>query len=74
MSRADKVRDAKRLLTEEGYIISSLWSVADVKESYDVTDLVAMQILEEALSNEGYIQNTYEEIDVAAERMNLTKI
>jgi len=74
ISKADKIREAKILLAEQGYMISSLWSVEDVQENYEVTDFVAMQILEEAIgNNESYIEHVFEEIDAVAERMNLTK-
>jgi len=74
ISKADKIRAAKILLAEEGYMISSLWSVHDVVDNYEVTDFVAMQILEEAIgNNESYVEHTFEEIDSVAERMGLTK-
>jgi len=51
ISKSDQVRAAKKLLAEEGYITDSLWSIEDVKRDYNVTDLEAMEILEDAIGN-----------------------
>ena len=48
-------------------------NIQDVKESYDVTDQVAMQILEQVLNSEYVISEIFLMIDNEAGRMNLTK-
>ena len=51
ISKADKIRAAKKLLAEEGYMISSLWCIQDVQENYNATDMEAMEILEAAIGS-----------------------
>tara|TARA_R110002074_G_scaffold87945_4_gene194072 strand:- start:3897 stop:4172 length:276 start_codon:yes stop_codon:yes gene_type:complete len=72
MSKANVLK-CKELLTLEGYPTDSLWNIQDVKESYDVTDQVAMQILEQVLNSEYVISEIFLMIDNEAGRMNLTK-
>jgi hypothetical protein len=74
ISKSDQVRAAKKLLADEGYMISSLWSIGDVQEHYNVTDLVAMEILEESIGgNENLSGEVFSFIDEAASRRGLIK-
>ena len=50
IGRAESIREAKRLLMEEGYMIEGVWHISDVQDNYNATDLEAMQILESALN------------------------
>ena len=67
----DRISKAKELLKESGYYIHTLYHVEDVTSMYDCTDSQAMDILDQALDNDGTANQVWESIRYFAEDIGL---
>ena len=67
----DKIADAKELLRQNGYYIYSMYHIEDVQSYYECTDSEAMDILDQALDNDGTANQVWESIRYFAEDMGL---
>lgn len=65
---------ARELLESKGYFVGNLWHVKDVQSRFNCTDEEAQLVLENALHNEGAMEQIWMSIDFAAEEYNLEKI
>ena len=65
------VRLAKRYLENNGYYTRNLWTVEDVTVLYDCDKHIAMEILDQAITNDNIIIDIHMEIMNAAERIKL---
>ena len=68
---AELISQAKELLRENGYYIYSLYHIEDVQSHYECTDAEAMDILDQALDNDGTANQVWESIRYFAEDMGL---
>jgi len=71
ISTNDKISDAKELLRENGYYIYSMYHIEDVQSNYECTDSEAMDVLDQALDNDGTANQVWESIRYFAEDMGL---
>lgn len=58
---------ARALLRKKGYFVENLWHIDDVKQNWDCSDEVAMDILEDALLNEATMEQIFLAIDDVAD-------
>jgi hypothetical protein len=72
----DKIEQAKAILREAGYYTGNLWHINDVKNNHECTDEEALEVLSEALDNEGTIDQIWFAIDFHAKELldDTTKI
>ena len=55
---------SKQQLARQGYVLSNLWHVQDVLQSYEeLTVVEAEEVLENALNNERVMESIFEQID-----------
>ena len=59
----DKIEQAKKTLRDAGYYVDNLWSVEDVKQNYDCDNETALEILNNALTNEATMERIWFAID-----------
>lgn len=57
----------------KGCYTNNLWHVDDVKQTYNCTDEEALEILDNALTDERITSEIFEEIDSIAENMGIEK-
>ena len=63
---------SKQQLARQGYVLSNLWHVQDVLQSYeDLTVEQAEEVLENALNNERVMERIFEQIDYEVELIEL---
>jgi len=67
----ERISQAKELLRESGYYIYSMYHIEDVQSHYECTDSEAMDILDQALDNDGTANQVWESIRYFAEDMGL---
>ena len=65
--RLSQVSQAKALLEKEGYFTANLWHVADVQQTYDISQEDALTVLEGAMTGDWINEQIYECIDLIAE-------
>jgi len=65
--------DNKLPRLREDYQTENLWCVADVQHTYDCTDEEALEVLEQALTNEATMEQMWFALDFHAEDNELTK-
>jgi len=65
--RLSKIETAKKYLESQGYFTANLWHVDDVKQSYDVSDEEALDVLEDAMTSDWVTSQIFEAIDIVAE-------
>ena len=65
--RLSKIETAKKYLESQGYFTANLWNVDDVKQSYDVSDEEALDVLEDAMTSDWVTSQIFEAIDIVAE-------
>jgi hypothetical protein len=65
------VRLAKKYLENNGYYTRNLWTTEDVTVLYDCDNDIAMEILDQAITNDNIIVDIHMEIMNAAERIKL---
>lgn len=59
---------SKQQLARQGYVLSNLWHIDDVLQSYeDLTVEQAKEVLENALNNERVMERIFEQIDYEVE-------
>lgn len=84
MENFKSVEDARAFLREQGYFVDNLWHVDDVKSTFfNPTDLsnngnidsdLAMDVLNETLTNSAVMEAIWESMDIIAEgEFNLKK-
>ena len=66
-----QVEEARELLKSKGYYMDNLWTIDDVKNQYECTDIEAMGILDKVLQSEWLVSNIFEMISDYAEKNNL---
>ena len=60
--------NSKQQLARQGYVLSNLWHVQDVLQSYEeLTVEQAEEVLENALNNERVMERIFEQIDYEVE-------
>jgi len=64
--RLSKIETAKKYLESQGYFTANLWNVDDVKQSYDVSDEEALDVLEDAMTSDWVTSQIFEAIDIVA--------
>jgi hypothetical protein len=74
MSNFKTVEEAKAFLTEQGYYTDNLWSVEDVQTRFKCTDDEAQEVLDQALSSEGTMEQIWFDIDYYAVEQGLINI
>ena len=62
---------SREFLKSKGYYVDNLWSIDDVQEHYECTDIEAMGILHKVLQNDWYMERVFEMINNQAEEDNL---
>ena len=65
--RLSQISQAKALLEKEGYFTANLWHVADVQQTYDISQEDALTVLEGAMTGDWINEQIYECIDLIAE-------
>jgi hypothetical protein len=55
----DKIEQAKKTLRDAGYFTDNLWHVDDVKQNYDCDDETALEILDNALTNDATMEQIW---------------
>jgi hypothetical protein len=55
----DKIEQAKSILRDAGYFVDNLWSVEDVKSIYKCDNDAAQEILYDALTNDGTMEQIW---------------
>ena len=55
----DKIEQAKSILRDAGYFVDNLWSVHDVKSIYECDNDAAQEILYDALTNDGTMEQIW---------------
>lgn len=61
---------SKQQLARQGYVLSNLWHIDDVLQSYeDLTVEQAEEVLENALNNERVMERIFEQIDYEVARI-----
>lgn len=68
----EQVKEAKLLLESNGFQAEELWSIYDVKQTFNCTHDQAMQVLKAALTNENVMFYIFDEISRQATEMGLT--
>ncbi len=59
---------SKKQLARQGYVLSNLWHIDDVLQSYEeLTVEEAEEVLENALNNERVMERIFEQIDYEVE-------
>jgi hypothetical protein len=66
--------DLRQELELRGWYTQNLWHVDDVMQNYDCTSEDAMSVLEEVLTSESYMEETFNAISDQAEYMEYHKI
>ena len=66
--------DLRQELELRGWYTQNLWHVDDVMQNYDCTSEDAMSVLEEVLTSESYMEETFNAISDQAEHMEYHKI
>ena len=62
---------SKQQLARQGYVLSNLWHVQDVLQSYEeLTVKQAEEVLENALNNERVMERIFEQIDYEVKKLN----
>ena len=69
--RHNEVEKAKEILTKHGYYVGNLYQVEDVQSIYECTDDQAIDVLDQALDNDGTANEIWESIRYFAEDMGL---
>ena len=59
----NNIEQAMQVLKDAGYYVDSLWHINDVKNDFKVSDEEAYEILNEALTHEYIIQETWRVIN-----------
>lgn len=62
---------ARALLRKKGYFVENLWHIDDVKQNWNCSDEVAMDILEDALLNEATMEQIFLAIDDVADEKEI---
>lgn len=65
----DKIQEAKAILREAGYFVANLWHVNDIKDRYECDNATAFEILDNALTNEGTMEQIWFAIDFAIDEI-----
>lgn len=65
--RLSKIDTAKKYLESQGYFTANLWHVADVQQTYDISQDDALTVLEGAMTGDWINEQIYECIDLIAE-------
>ena len=66
-----QIEEAKEFLKSKGYYVDNLWTIDDVQQNYECTDIEAMGILDKVLQNGWYMETVFEMINNQAEENNL---
>lgn len=70
----NKIQEAKKLLQDNGYQVANLWNIVDVQSRFNCTDEEALEVLEEALTNEATMEQIWYAINLSAEEYELVEI
>ena len=62
---------SREFLKSKGYYVGNLWSIDDVQEHYECTDIEAMGILDKVLQSDRLMSEVFEMINHYAEENNL---
>ena len=65
----DKIQEANAILREAGYFVNNLWHVNDIKDRYECDNATAFEILDNALTNEGTMEQIWFAIDFAIDEI-----
>ncbi len=68
-----EIEKAKQVLKDAGYQVDNLWHINDVKDNYNCTEEQAIEVLEDALTNDYTQQKIFEAINYSAEKIGLTR-
>lgn len=69
-----EIEQAKQVLRDNGYYVDNLWSVEDVQTRFKCTDNEAQEVLDQALSSEGTMEQIWFDIDYYAVEQGLINI
>lgn len=69
-----KVELALEILEKQGYYVENLWQLADVQGNYQCSDMIAKEVLKDAIDNEYAVSQTFEAIDEIAKDKGLKQI
>ena len=72
-SSYERIHDAEVILERNGYYTANLWSIDDVKEIFDCNDKLAMEILNDAMTNEGTTEQIWSAIKNVGEDIHNLK-
>jgi len=61
----NNIEQAKKTLRDAGYFTDNLWHVNDVKSIYDCDNETALEILDNALTNDGTMDQVWFAINFA---------
>ena len=70
----NKIEAAKKILEEQGYFTRNLWHVDDVKGMFKCTDEEAQDVLDDALTNDGTMEQIWLAIGIVGDSKSLTEI
>ena len=59
----NEIEQAKKTLRDAGYFTDNLWHVDDVKQNYDCDNETALEILDNALTNDKTTEQIFNCID-----------
>lgn len=65
------IEEAKKVLKDAGYFVDNLWQVIDVTDNYECSEQIAKIILEDALTNDGTMNQIWYSISYKAEELGL---
>ena len=73
-SKLSEIDYARDVLEANGYFVSNLWNIQDVKTFYECTDNEAMKVLDHVLNGNDYVTlAVWDMIDRIADNFNLKK-
>ena len=73
MTQYEEIKKAKEVLEKAGYQVRNLWCVQDVQSKYNCTDEEALDVLEEALTNEASMNQIWLSLFYHAEEHKLIR-
>jgi hypothetical protein len=59
----NEIEQAKKTLRDAGYFTDNLWHIDDVKQNYDCDNETALEILDNALTNDKTTEHIFNCID-----------
>ena len=65
--RLAQIDNAKKYLESQGFFTANLWHTDDVCQNYNVNQDEALDLIEDAMTSDWMISNTFEAIDIIAE-------